>query len=70
MENPVLLVEVLSKGTAAYDRGAKFAHCQHIESLREYVLVWQTRQRIDVRPRGDDGSKTSVCRAPPRGSLI
>ncbi|MBM3736423.1 MAG: Uma2 family endonuclease [Acidobacteria bacterium] len=44
VENPVVLVEVLSRGTAAYDRGAKFAHYKLIESLREYVLVWQSRR--------------------------
>jgi Uma2 family endonuclease len=39
--NPVLLVEVLSKTTEAYDRGTKFSHYQKIPSLRTYVLFAQ-----------------------------
>src|SRR4051812_40698878 len=36
--NPVLVVEVLSPSTEAYDRGRKFDHYKTIESLREYLL--------------------------------
>ncbi len=53
--NPVVVVEVLSEGTAGYDRGFKFSNYKLIESLREYVLVWQTRERIEVYRRGDGG---------------
>lgn len=45
--NPKLIVEVLSKSTEAYDRGAKFAHYQTIPSLTEYVLVSQYERRIE-----------------------
>jgi Uma2 family endonuclease len=45
--NPVLIVEVLSPSTEAYDRGDKFAQYQWIESLQEYVLVSQDRCRIE-----------------------
>ena len=45
--NPTVLVEVLSPSTEAYDRGAKFAHYQRIDSLREYVLVAQDRPRVE-----------------------
>ncbi len=45
--NPKLVVEVLSKSTEAYDRGAKFAHYQTIPSLSEYVLVSQYERRIE-----------------------
>lgn len=34
-----LIVEVLSPGTEAYDRGAKFAQYRRLESLQEYVLI-------------------------------
>ena len=37
--NPMLVAEVLSDSTEAYDRGRKFAHYRTIESLQEYVLV-------------------------------
>lgn len=36
---PKLIVEVLSPGTEAYDRGAKFAQYRRLESLQEYVLI-------------------------------
>ncbi|KYF75314.1 hypothetical protein BE11_00675 [Sorangium cellulosum] len=56
--NPVVLVEVLSDSTEAYDRGQKFAHYRLIPSLREYVLVWQHEPRIEVFHRNEDGSWT------------
>lgn len=39
--NPVLLVEVLSDSTEAYDRIDKAAHYRQIPSLQEYLLVWR-----------------------------
>jgi Uma2 family endonuclease len=39
--NPVLIVEILSESTAAFDRGKKFQSYQQIESLQEYLLVSQ-----------------------------
>ena len=49
--NPTLLVEVLSDSTEAYDRGDKFAHYRDISSLKEYVLVSQHTQRVEVYRR-------------------
>jgi Uma2 family endonuclease len=45
--NPVVIVEVLSESTEAYDRGEKFAHYRRLETLREYVLVAQDKIRIE-----------------------
>lgn len=53
--NPVLLFEVLSDSTEAYDRGAKASHYRHIPSLREYVLVSQHEPRIEVQRRNAAG---------------
>lgn len=53
--NPTLIAEVLSDATEAYDRGAKFAHYQRLESLREYVLVSQNERRIEVFRRAEGG---------------
>jgi Uma2 family endonuclease len=39
--NPVLIVEILSESTAAFDRGKKFQSYQQIESLQEYLPVSQ-----------------------------
>ena len=44
--NPVVIFEVLSKTTEAYDRGAKFALYRGIEPLREYVLVSQAKPLV------------------------
>src|SRR5207244_343439 len=37
----------LSESTEAYDRGDKFALFRRLESLQEYVLIAQDRQRIE-----------------------
>ena len=39
--NPVLIVEVLSESTAAYDQGEKFRLYKSIETFREYILISQ-----------------------------
>lgn len=53
--HPSLIVEVLSDSTAAYDRGFKFEQYRAIDTLREYLLVEQTRRHIDLFRRGEDG---------------
>jgi Uma2 family endonuclease len=45
--NPVLIVEVLSESTEAYDRGKKFEQYRSLPSLREYLLVAQDAPRIE-----------------------
>ncbi len=45
--NPLVIVEVLSKSTQAYDRGEKFRAYRSIPSFAEYVLVDQYRQHIE-----------------------
>lgn len=45
--NPVLIVEVLSPSTEAYDRGEKFRDYRSIESFSEYVLISQSKQSAD-----------------------
>jgi Uma2 family endonuclease len=39
LSRPTLIAEVLSPSTAAFDRGAKFAHYRLLDSLQEYVLI-------------------------------
>jgi Uma2 family endonuclease len=58
LTNPVVIVEVLSDSTEAYDRGRKFASYRRIASLREYVLVSQSEQRIEVYQRVEHGPWT------------
>jgi len=52
--HPCLIIEVLSESTEAKDRGKKFAHYQKIDSLKEYVLVSQWEQRVEVFRRTDN----------------
>ncbi|HEX4951586.1 MAG TPA: Uma2 family endonuclease [Blastocatellia bacterium] len=47
-ENPVLLVEVLSKRTQRTDRFEKMREYQFLSSLREYVLIEQTHYQVEV----------------------
>lgn len=54
--NPMVLVEVLSDTSEAYDRGDKFLHYRRIPSLQEYVLVSQRGPRIEVFRRGSGGT--------------
>ena len=45
--NPIVIVEVLSPSTAAYDRGEKFAHYRQLTSLQDYILVSQHRLCVE-----------------------
>ncbi|HEY6460049.1 MAG TPA: Uma2 family endonuclease [Polyangiaceae bacterium] len=57
LTNPVVLVEVLSPSTEAYDRGEKLEHYQRIPSCREVVFLSHDAPRIEVVRRPDvDGS--------------
>lgn len=66
--NPVLLVEILSDSTEAYDRGDKAAHYRRIPSLREYLLVSQREPRLEVFRRGE-GGRWELYEAGPGESL-
>jgi len=54
--NPLVIVEVLSESTAAYDRGKKFQFYQEIESFQEYILIEQDEPVIERYVRQPDGS--------------
>ncbi len=55
MHHPKVIIEVLSEGTAAYDRGEKFAACRQIKSLEEYALIDPDRRTIEVYRRTPGG---------------
>jgi Uma2 family endonuclease len=63
--NPIVLVEVLSDSTEAYDRGAKWAHYRRIRSLREYVLVSQGEPRVEVFRRIEETGRWELLEARP-----
>jgi Uma2 family endonuclease len=63
--NPTLLVEVLSKSTEGYDRGAKFDHYRTIPSLREVLFVDQdTVHAVQYVRQGDTTWILSESRDP------
>lgn len=53
--NPILLVEVLSDSTEAYDRGQKASHYRRIPALQAYLLVSQHEPRLELQVREADG---------------
>jgi Uma2 family endonuclease len=48
LANPALIVEVLSPSTEKYDREKKFKAYKSIESLREYLLIWQDEKFVTL----------------------
>ncbi len=53
--NPLVVFEVLSDSTEAYDRGAKAAHYRSRASLQEYVLVSSSERRVEILRRAEEG---------------
>ncbi|HEY9785394.1 MAG TPA: Uma2 family endonuclease [Candidatus Obscuribacterales bacterium] len=53
--NPVLIVEVLSPSTASIDRREKVIAYKQMPSLKEYMIVHQRRQRVELHRRNDRG---------------
>lgn len=53
--NPTVVVEVLSKSTEAYDRGAKWDDYRQLPSVTDYLLVSQSSPRIEHYQRADGG---------------
>jgi len=51
--NPVLIAEVLSKSTKAYDRDEKFAAYRSIPSFQEYLLIDQYRLQVQQYSKTD-----------------
>ncbi len=52
---PLLIIEVLSPGTEAYDRGAKFQRYRQISSLVEYALVDIEQRQVDIFRKTPEG---------------
>jgi len=45
--NPIIVIEVMSESSEAYDRGKKFHAYQELESLNEYLLVSQDEPLVE-----------------------
>ncbi len=63
MAYPVLIVEVLSESTAAYDRGEKFARYRLLESLDEYLLIDPGARHADLFRRDRQGNWVLISAA-------
>lgn len=58
--NPVVIVEVLSPGTASVDTGAKLAGYFRLASVQHYLLVRPTRREVVHHRRVADGILTQI----------
>jgi len=54
--NPVVIFEVLSPSSEAFDRGGKFAHYRSLATLKEYMIVAQDAVRVEKYARQPDDS--------------
>ena len=53
VRNPVLVIEVLSENSEAYDRGDKFRQYRLLPSVREYILISQERATVETFVKKD-----------------
>ncbi|MGB7441571.1 MAG: Uma2 family endonuclease [Coleofasciculaceae cyanobacterium] len=53
IQKPKLIVEVLSPGTSAKDRGEKFTYYLAIPSLQEYILIDSEKISVERYSRGE-----------------
>jgi len=62
LQEPVLIVEVLSPGTALYDRQVKVSDYRQIESVREILLIDSERVFAEILRREGDRWLTEIVR--------
>lgn len=55
LQNPTLLIEILSKSTERYDRIAKSDYYRTLDSLAEHLLVAQEEYKIEQYTRQPEG---------------
>lgn len=67
--NPTLIIEVLSDGTEAYDRGEKLTHYKSIPSLRQVVLASQHEPLMESWSRMDGAWSKMSARSGERVEL-
>lgn len=53
--NPVLIIEVLSASTEAYDRGEKFTRYRKLKTLKEVLFISQDRMHAELYRKTDIG---------------
>jgi Uma2 family endonuclease len=68
IREPVVIVEVLSRSSAARDRGAKWVGYGELPSLQHYVLIAQDHTRVEVFTRNAEGWSLTLY-APPLAAV-
>jgi Uma2 family endonuclease len=57
-ESPILIVEVVSPSSVTTDRREKANAYRQLPSVREYLVIHQTRQRVELHRRDPDDTWT------------
>jgi Uma2 family endonuclease len=70
LTNPLLVVEVTSPSTEAYDRGEKLENYKKIPSLREVLIVAHAEPRVDVWRRVSGGEWEVESAGPGGGARL
>lgn len=60
VDNPVLLVQVLSPSTEFYDRSEKLTAYKQLASLREILFISQDQPSVEYMQKGPDGWITTL----------
>lgn len=68
--SPILLVEVLSPSTSAYDRGLKFKQYQKLPSLQHYLMIAQNTWRVEWYRRNEANQWVIIVLTDPEEVLI
>jgi Uma2 family endonuclease len=63
--NPVIVVEVLSPGTASTDTGGKLAGYFRVPSIAHYLIVHPSRRSVIHHRRAGDGIDTRIIASGP-----
>jgi Uma2 family endonuclease len=61
ISSPILIIEILSTSTEAFDRGEKFADYRTLSSLSEYVLVHQNQVKVECFRYSSVGNWQQPC---------
>jgi Uma2 family endonuclease len=69
VRQPAVVIEVLSRSTEDYVRGAKWVACREIVGLRHYVLIAQAGRRVEVYSRDGGDWRLSIVQPPATISL-
>ncbi|MDW8296719.1 MAG: Uma2 family endonuclease [Raineya sp.] len=54
VENPCVVIEVLSKSTQRIDLGEKVLDYQELASVKSYLIVWQNKMQVVIYNRLDE----------------